>query len=68
MLADPGRQDCRDTSVATLCDELGITRQTLYRHVAPDGTLRTDGKKALGMLIPGEAAHQNEMMSPVATE
>src|SRR5580700_2303755 len=34
----------RDTSVGTLCEELGITRQTLYRHVAPDGALRTDGK------------------------
>ena len=37
----------RDTSVGALCDELGITRQTLYRHVAPDGTLRLDGKKIL---------------------
>jgi hypothetical protein len=27
--------------------ELGITRQTLYRHVAPDGTLREDGRKLL---------------------
>jgi hypothetical protein len=26
---------------------LGITRQTLYRHVSPDGTLRNDGKKLL---------------------
>lgn len=25
------------------CQEIGITRQTLYRHVAPDGTLRPDG-------------------------
>ena len=37
----------RETNVGALCEELGITRQTLYRHVAPDGTLRTDGKKAL---------------------
>jgi DNA invertase Pin-like site-specific DNA recombinase len=37
----------RDPSVGALCEELGITRQTLYRHVAPDGTLRADGKKAL---------------------
>jgi hypothetical protein len=27
--------------------ELAITRQTLYRHVAPDGTLRTDGLKVV---------------------
>ena len=31
------------TQVAQLCRELGITRQTLYRPVAPDGTLREDG-------------------------
>jgi DNA invertase Pin-like site-specific DNA recombinase len=37
----------RDPSVGALCEELGITPQTLYRHVAPDGTLRADGKKAL---------------------
>ena len=28
-----------------LCAELGITRQTLYRHVSPSGTLRPDGEK-----------------------
>ena len=36
-----------ETSVSSLCEELEITRQTLYRHVAPDGTLRTDGEKLL---------------------
>lgn len=35
------------TNVGELCKELGITRQTLYRHVAPDGTLRDDGHKLL---------------------
>ncbi|WP_425461029.1 recombinase family protein [Leekyejoonella antrihumi] len=34
-----------DTNVAALCTELGITRQTLYRHVSPTGQLRDDGKK-----------------------
>jgi transposase-like protein len=33
----------RETKVADLCKELGITRQTLYRHVTPDGKLRPDG-------------------------
>lgn len=37
-----------ETKVGDLCRELGITRQTLYRHVAPDGSLRDDGKKLLG--------------------
>lgn len=36
-----------ETSVATLCQELGITRQTLYRHVSPTGELREDGRKLL---------------------
>ena len=37
--------------VSALCDELGITRQTLYRHVAPDGTLRQDGQKVLARIM-----------------
>ncbi|MFD1960670.1 recombinase family protein [Novosphingobium panipatense] len=32
-----------ETKVAELCAELGITRQTLYRHVTPDGQIRRDG-------------------------
>lgn len=38
----------RETNVGDLCEELGITRQTLYRHVSPNGALRPDGKKVLG--------------------
>lgn len=37
-----------ETNMAALCNELGITRQTLYRHVSPSGELRDDGKKVLG--------------------
>lgn len=37
----------RDTKVGELCAELGITRQTLYRHVDPEGNLRPDGQKLL---------------------
>jgi DNA invertase Pin-like site-specific DNA recombinase len=29
-----------ETVVADLCKELGVSRQTLYRHVSPDGKLR----------------------------
>jgi len=36
-----------ETNVAALCEELGITRQTLYRHVSPTGELRPDGNKLL---------------------
>lgn len=36
-----------ETKVAELCQELGITRQTLYRHVGPTGELREDGRKLI---------------------
>lgn len=36
-----------ETKVAELCAELGITRQTLYRHVTPNGEIRPDGEKLL---------------------
>ena len=35
------------TRVSELCTELGITRQTLYRHVSPSGKIRPDGTKLL---------------------
>jgi DNA invertase Pin-like site-specific DNA recombinase len=36
-----------ETVVSKLCKELGVTRQTLYRHLGPDGVLRHDGQKML---------------------
>ena len=36
-----------ETQVRVLCQELGVTRQTLYRYVSPSGELRTDGKKLI---------------------
>ena len=38
----------KETVVSELCKELGVTRQTLYLHVGPDGALRQDGQKMLG--------------------
>jgi len=38
----------KETVVGELCTELGVTRQTLYRHLGPDGVLRQDGQKVLG--------------------
>jgi DNA invertase Pin-like site-specific DNA recombinase len=35
------------TKVGDLCRELGVTRQTLYRHVGPNGSVRQDGQKLL---------------------
>ncbi|MEO7121574.1 MAG: recombinase family protein [Lacisediminihabitans sp.] len=36
-----------ETNVGELCKELGVTRQTLYRHVSPSGDIRPDGAKLL---------------------
>jgi predicted site-specific integrase-resolvase len=33
--------------VAQLCEELDISRATLYRYVGPDGALRSHAIKAL---------------------
>ena len=43
-----------DTKISELCTELGITRQTLYRHVSPTGELRPDGLK---LLVTASANH-----------
>ncbi|MBK8751662.1 MAG: recombinase family protein [Candidatus Competibacteraceae bacterium] len=44
-----------ETHVGALCAELGITRQTLYRHVGPKGELRPDGEKLLAVRRRGPA-------------
>ena len=36
-----------ETSVGALCRELGISSQTLYRHVSPTGDLRPDGLRLI---------------------
>ena len=40
----------RDTSVSALCRELAIRPVTLYRYVGPQGQLREQGQKVLGLL------------------
>ena len=35
----------RDTKVSELCEELGVTRSTLYRYVGPSGELREHGER-----------------------
>ncbi len=37
----------KETRVNDFCQELGITRATLYRYVDPEGKLREHGKRAL---------------------
>lgn len=38
-----------ETSVSELCQELGVSRSTLYRYVAADGSLRENGRRVLGI-------------------
>lgn len=42
-----GAMEKPDTKISELCQELGITRQTLYRHLAPKGQLRPDAHKLI---------------------
>ena len=37
----------KETTVGELCDELGVTRVTIYRYVGPDGKPREHGRKVL---------------------
>jgi hypothetical protein len=37
-----------ETKITELCNELGISSQTLYGYVSPAGELRHDGKRTLG--------------------
>lgn len=46
VLAQAGMSN-QVTNVTDLCKELSISRQTLYRYVAPDGTLRRQGTRLL---------------------
>jgi DNA invertase Pin-like site-specific DNA recombinase len=41
-----------ETKVGALRAELGVTRQTLYRHVDPPGGLRPDGQRLLAARRP----------------
>ncbi|NDA90975.1 MAG: Hin recombinase, partial [Alphaproteobacteria bacterium] len=36
-----------ETKISDLCKELGITRQTLYRHLDPKGELRSGAHKLM---------------------
>jgi len=38
-----------ETKIGALCAELGVSRQTLYRHVDPKGELRPDGQRVLAV-------------------
>lgn len=42
----------QETRIGELCAELGITRQTLYKHLTPSGELRPLGQKLLDKRKP----------------
>ncbi len=55
------------TKVGELCVELGITRQTLYRHVDPKGQLRPDGLSLLAQRsTPGARRSQPPATHPAS--
>jgi hypothetical protein len=41
----------KGTIVVDLCEELGISSQTLYRHVSPAGGLRPNGKRIISKSV-----------------
>ena len=43
------------TKVSELCEELGLTRSTLYRYVGPHGELREHGERVLDIRQPAAA-------------
>lgn len=51
-----------DTKVGDLCRELGVTRQTLYRHIDPAGQLREHGSRLLKGVRPAKRS-KNESNS-----
>ena len=55
-----------ETQVSALCTELGLTRQTLYRHVGPQGELRPDGQKLLGARGTANGGAGPRRMAPPA--
>ena len=44
---DLQRDALREAGVSELCLELGVTKATIYRYVAPDGSLRNRGRQVL---------------------
>ena len=48
-LAESAMKD-KKTKVGELCRELDITRQTLYRHISPEGKLRADALKVMNKI------------------
>ena len=46
-MPSPSTRASPSISVNELCLELGVTKATIYRYVAPDGSLRNRGRQVL---------------------
>lgn len=55
------------TKVSELCTELGVSRQTLYRHVTPKGALRPDGLRLVARRRTSAASQPVLSEIPVGT-
>ncbi len=47
-----------------VAEELGVSRQTLYRHMDPTGRLRPDGEKLLGRKRKGRVPSAERTQPP----
>jgi hypothetical protein len=47
-----GAMEKPDTKITEFCKELGITPQTLYRHIGPKGEQRSDAHKLIAYIWP----------------
>ena len=46
----------RETNVTELCEELGVSRTTLYAHVTPQGELTERGQALMKVKAKGRAS------------
>ncbi len=56
----------RDTNVTTLCEELGVSRTTLYAHVTPQGEFTERGEALLKAKSSGRASVARQATSDAA--
>ena len=61
-----GAMKHRDTMVEDLCEQLGVSSQTLYRYVSPDGELRPDAERMLGKAPDGGARARRQVAGKAA--
>ena len=53
----------KETKIAELCTELGITRRRPYRHVSPAGELRPDGERVISKRKAHSQPHRDRTLA-----